>query len=623
MLSLSFAKLVATPTETAWSQVYNAGNLFAALSLSKENTHNDTSLNGIGKEIFSNLQAEFFTLEQKDLETIKNAIKKSTEAIPEEVKANFCVAFFKENVLYLFIYGQGKIVMRRDGKVGVLLGKTADDKEILTASGFLENDDTIVLQTPQFAKDMSEETISSALDLSIPNDIAEALSPGMHEKDDGGQAAIVINYKDSKKSTQEGPESDFNEANPDEEDLINSTAVGSESTIHIKQEETIATPEELTITDEEMDIVVTNNRPDHNLPKTTGASKFSLSSLIESLKLPFIKKKNAIHLNHRKKLFITIAVVILGILILSVSLTKQQEADSKTAALFASVYEPALENYEDGLAVKSINNEFARDDFLKAKTQLLGGQDKFKKGSKEEKQITELLTKVNAELGGESTGTVIKPKEVSLPANHILSVAKANNSGIGFTKDQNGTYFITDNAIVSVTGNGTKKDIIENDGDWERAVGISTYQSNMYLLDQENGVLKFTAGSGGYGKSSYFKSNPANIGNASAIAIDGSVWILFKDGAIMKFTRGVSDEFKLSGLDKPLRSPTRLFTNLDTEGLYVLDPANSRIVEFDKDGDFQTAYTADILKTAKEIEVSEKDGKILVLSGGKFWEIPL
>ncbi len=623
MLSLSFAKLVATPTDTAWSQVYNAGNLFAALSLSKDETEESISLNGIGKEIFSNLQAEFFTLEQKDLETIKEAIKKSTDSIPEDVKANFCVAFFKENVLYLFIYGQGKVAMRRDGKVGVLLEKTSDDKDITTASGFLENDDTIVLQTPQFAKDMSEETISSALDLSIPNDIAESLSPGMHEKDDGGQAAIVINYKDFKKSHHEAPEDDFGETQPVEEGLSNDKAVENESIIHIEKEEANVSPDELTIADEEIDIVVTDNRPDHDPHKPSSPSKFQLSTLFESIKLPFLKKKNAIHLNHRKKLFLTIAAIILGILILSVSFTKQQEADSKTAALFASVYEPALENYEDGLAVKSINNEFARDDFLKARTQLLEGQDKFKKDSREEKQITELLTKVNSELGGESIGEVIKPKEVTLPANHLLSVAKANNSGLSFTNDQNGTYFVTDEAVVSITGNGTKKDIIENDDDWEKAVGLSTYQSNMYLLDQENGILKFTAGSSGYGKSSYLKTKPSNIGSASAIAIDGSVWVLFKDGSLMKFTRGVAEEFKLSGLDKPLRSPTRLFTNIDTEGLYVLDPANSRIVEFDKDGDFQTAYTADILKTAKEIEVSEKDGKILVLSGGKFWEIPL
>ena len=51
MLNLSFAKLVATPTDDSWSQVYNAGNLFASLSLTKTEAEDKNSLSGIGKEI--------------------------------------------------------------------------------------------------------------------------------------------------------------------------------------------------------------------------------------------------------------------------------------------------------------------------------------------------------------------------------------------------------------------------------------------------------------------------------------------------------------------------------------------------------------------------------------------
>ncbi|HVF69006.1 MAG TPA: hypothetical protein VNA13_00415 [Xanthomonadales bacterium] len=626
MLSLSFAKLVATPTETAWSQVYNAGNLFACLSLSKDPEDNETQLNSIGKEMFSYLESEFFTLEDKDLQSIKESIANSTHTIPSSVSADLCLVYFKDNILYVFIYGLGAVIMKRDKKVGVLLDKHTSDGEIKSASGFLENDDTIVLQTSQFAKDMSEETISGALDLDLPNDIAEALSPAMHEKDDGGQAAIIINYKDLLKPTSIDTGEDFKATdladNRIDDELTNEVPTERESTIHIEKVDENITEDELIVEKEEIDVLITDNRPVTPMPEHSGSSKSKLSNLITSLKLPFLKKKNNIQFNHRKKLFLTIAVILIIVLLISVSFTKKRESDSKNAALFASVYEPALENYEDGKSVQSINNEFARDDFLKAKTQLLDGQGKFKKGTKEEKQITELLSKVEAELGGGTT-TVIKPKEASVGTNSFLNVVKANSTSRGFTKDQNGTYFITDKAIVSVSGSGTKKDIKENDGDWEKPAGLATYQGNMYVLDQTNGVLKFTAGSSGFGKSSYFKTTPSNISSAQAIAIDGSVWILFKDGSIMKYTRGESDGFKTQGLDKPFKNPTKLFTNLDTENLYVLDTGNGRIVKLDKDGDFQTQYNAAVLKSAKDLEVSEKDGKILVLSNGKTWEIPL
>jgi hypothetical protein len=62
---------------------------------------------------------------------------------------------------------------------------------------------------------------------------------------------------------------------------------------------------------------------------------------------------------------------------------------------------------------------------------------------------------------------------------------------------------------------------------------------------------------------------------------------------------------------------------LDTESLYILDRGNSRIVELGKDGNFKDQFVADILKSATDFEVSEEDGKILVLSGGKFYELPL
>ena len=180
----------------------------------------------------------------------------------------------------------------------------------------------------------------------------------------------------------------------------------------------------------------------------------------------------------------------------------------------------------------------------------------------------------------------------------------------------------TSSALIAVNKEGDKKDLLKNDKDWEKGVGLSTYQGNIYILDQKNGVLKFTAGGDGFGKSSYLKDKP-DLSTASAIAIDGSVWILLKDGNILKYTKGSAEDCKVKGMDKPAKGATRLYTNIDSENLYVLDPGNSRIIKINKTGAFQTQYVADILKNAKDLEVSEKDGKIRALSGGKTYELPL
>jgi dihydrofolate reductase len=54
-----------------------------------------------------------------------------------------------------------------------------------------------------------------------------------------------------------------------------------------------------------------------------------------------------------------------------------------------------------------------------------------------------------------------------------------------------------------------------------------------------------------------------------------------------------------------------------------LDNGNSRVVVFDKTGSYKAQYQADVIKSAKDFEVLEKDKKIYVLSGGKVYEITL
>src|ERR1700729_4357956 len=95
-VSLSFAKLVATPTETSWSQAYNAGNLFACLSLKVEEVTEEISLHAIGKDLFNVLQSEFFTLQEKNTASIKMAIQTSLENIPSSVEIDLTLAFFRD-----------------------------------------------------------------------------------------------------------------------------------------------------------------------------------------------------------------------------------------------------------------------------------------------------------------------------------------------------------------------------------------------------------------------------------------------------------------------------------------------------------------------------------------------
>src|ERR1035437_3461158 len=119
---LTFAKIVANPSALSWAQVYSAGKLFAVISLETEEENQEKDfLNILGKEILTTLEQEFFTLETKDLDSIKEAVVTTSQKIPNTVSCSFVIAALANNILYLYILGNGRATLKRDGKLGNLI----------------------------------------------------------------------------------------------------------------------------------------------------------------------------------------------------------------------------------------------------------------------------------------------------------------------------------------------------------------------------------------------------------------------------------------------------------------------------------------------------------------------
>ncbi len=208
--NLAFAKIVASPTPSSWSQAYNAGKLFAVVSLEKVEKEEDIneSLATLGKNILEKLEQNFFTLETKDLSSIKSALEESLKIIPEDVLYSFSVGSFSENALYLFAGKGGKALIKRGENLGeVLVAK--DEDALVASSGFVEKDDLIVLETKAYGEIITNDILQSSLDSLPPSEISEDLAPKLHAKEDGRAASIVIKYQEQEMSQApyEEPES--------------------------------------------------------------------------------------------------------------------------------------------------------------------------------------------------------------------------------------------------------------------------------------------------------------------------------------------------------------------------------------------------------------------------------
>lgn len=574
---LNFAKIVANPTPTSWSQAYNAGNLFAVLSLKNEllEGDKDESLSILGKNIIDSLEKEYYATEEKNLESIKNVVNLVLEKIPDEVKSCLVVGTIiheGKNILYVFCHGEGKAMIKRGEKFGVILSQSKDST-LEAASGFLEDDDMIILETNQFGNVISNSELSATFDHLPPSEIAEALSPKVHEKEEGGASAIILSYRQIKID-----ESVIEEEEEAQQDNTDETLVEKEN-----EEE-------------------------------------SAKSFIPPFRIKF-PSLGKFQLNHSRKVILTIALLLIVVLGVSIFFAVKKREESQNQTIFTSIYPEAEKKYNEGEGLIDLNKNLAKDDFSKAQKILEDGKNKLTKNSKEEKQVLALLDKVNSALTIASDSNLVDAKKVDDTKSLILSFEKTNDLSLTTFDDKN-FYGISDKEIFSQDKKtDSKKTLVKNNKDWTSLGGFGIYLGNFYVLDKsDNQIFKFASKS--FAKTNYLVDK-IDVSNAASITIDGSIYILSDNGTISKFTKGKSDNFKIAGLDTPLKNPSRIFTNVDANNLYILDNGNSRIVILDKKGNYVSEYKAKILTNAKDFEVLESSKKIYVLSDTTVYEIDI
>ena len=163
------------------------------------------------------------------------------------------------------------------------------------------------------------------------------------------------------------------------------------------------------------------------------------------------------------------------------------------------------------------------------------------------------------------------------------------------------------------------------DKKWGEITDIYGFASNIYLLDKSNQIWKYIPAAAGYSDSKEYllKDVKADFKDALRMQIESSVYVMKKGGVIVKFTKGSSDFFSLSGLDKGIKDPKSFFVSSDTDNLYILDSGNSRLVVVDKKGVYKAQYQADKFASSSDLVVDEKGKKAYLLEGNKIYSLDL
>lgn len=192
------AKIVGASSAGCWSQVHTffpedvekkekRGGLLAVLVI-KEVSEGVEAV-AVGREILGRLHEEYYgNLEGSAFEGLGKAVEKVCR---ESKNLEITAVSVLGDVLYLAVCGQGKVVLIREKKTGLVLAGE-EGALVKTASGYIQNNDFFLIGSKAFFKTVAEGVLRAVLESGSPNEAVEILAPIILGRDDLPDAAAVL-----------------------------------------------------------------------------------------------------------------------------------------------------------------------------------------------------------------------------------------------------------------------------------------------------------------------------------------------------------------------------------------------------------------------------------------------
>ncbi|PJC47666.1 MAG: hypothetical protein CO034_01685 [Parcubacteria group bacterium CG_4_9_14_0_2_um_filter_35_11] len=156
---------------------------------------------------------------------------------------------------------------------------------------------------------------------------------------------------------------------------------------------------------------------------------------------------------------------------------------------------------------------------------------------------------------------------------------------------------------------------------WE----LDNFLNYFYIFDKDKGeIIKYSVSQDKISSPNLWLEERGAAKGAVSIAIDGSVYLASPSGEIKKFSAGTLKE-KISPPETypKIKGVTKIFTSKDNQYLYLIEPAEKRVIILDKKGKIIAEYQSKEFKDLKDIWVTSGDKTIYLLSENKVFKIDL
>ena len=620
-LTITSAKLTGNPGASGWAQVHEfkpddevklakRGHLFAVVATGKQEEGVDSVI--AGRELLSRLHEEYFgKLEGEPF----NVLKSSVEKIIEEFKGSWgqvevAAVAFLENVVYSAAGGGAQVTIFRNGMLAKILESRGE--EVVSASGYPKEGDMLLLATKLFFEVVPNGVIKASLEVGEPENAAEAIAPSVHSRADSGSLGAVIIKFQAKTELAQMAE-------------VKEVGVGQDVRIG-----------------------------------TSGFAKLKnkISSLVKKLPERRIYVRGGQEEEvpiQRKKTMVTVGIVLLAILLISIAFGIRQKKINEEKGRYESRLTQAREEADEAIGLVTLNPERARELFASSRNIA----NKLKEEGVKDQTLNDLIKKLEGNQGAILGEYKVEPEQfldlsilsdglsgddMSASASKIYVLDKKGKKVVGIalaTKktevvagpDQVGeaislasyedrVFILTSEGIFEI-GEEKSKAIAK---DWEGDVFPYAYAGNIYLLDTSARMIWRFAGVGKTFGSKQKWLGPGvapDFSKTTSVTIDGSIWVLSASGKILNFNQGSPQNISGTGTFPEIISGDAIYSNEELSFVYILDKKGKRVVVLDKNAKYKAQYLSDKIAEVADLAVSEKEKKIILLSGSKIYSIAI
>jgi len=184
-------------------------------------------------------------------------------------------------------------------------------------------------------------------------------------------------------------------------------------------------------------------------------------------------------------------------------------------------------------------------------------------------------------------------------------------------------YLLTDKNFYRYNLKTGKKNTPLDFGRYGKVAAFDLYlERNIYfLVPSENQIYKFLDLGELYSQPLDWLKETLVLEETVDLAIDGPIWVLSKNGTVLKILTGNKESFSFKNLATPLTQPTAIYTRPNFKRLYIAD--GDRVAVFEKNGFFVKQFKGEVLSGLVDLWVTGDEKTLFFLTQSRIYKIKL